>query len=38
MISENYNSECKLRQLNILENKDTNGVEEDYNNHGSGNE
>ena len=37
MISENYNRECKLQQLNILENTDTRGVEEGYNNHGSGN-
>ena len=38
MISENYDRECKLRQLNILENKDTRGVEEGHNNYGSGNE
>jgi hypothetical protein len=38
MISENYDRECKLRQLNSLENKDTHGVEESHNNHGSGNE
>jgi hypothetical protein len=37
MISENYDRECKSRQLNILENKDTHGVEEGHNNHGSGN-
>jgi hypothetical protein len=38
MIRENYDRECKLRQLNSLENKDTHGVEEGHSNHKSGNE
>ena len=38
MISENYDRECALRQLNILEIKDMHGVEKSHNNHGSGNE
>jgi hypothetical protein len=37
MISVNYDRKCKLRQLFILENKDTHGVKEGHNNHGSGN-
>jgi hypothetical protein len=37
MISGNNDRECNLRQLNILENEDTHGVEEDHNNHGNGN-
>jgi hypothetical protein len=36
MIGENYDRECKLRQLSVLKSGDTHGVEEGHNNHGSG--
>jgi hypothetical protein len=37
MIGVNYDRECKLRQFNILKNKDTHGVKEGHNNQGIGN-